>query len=155
MEDPSPLIGGQSSGEEASGKGEEAGGTSAEASGTSTKQSATVGEVAEYIGESLGDLMNRKDALVRQLADVNQRIASAGQAGSRLLQAVPRFIGLGRTKSPAKKTRAAGQKTGNGKRKRPAPPDDPMVAATERARAAEAKGRAAKRARSSRRSGNR
>ena len=146
--DPSPLIGGQTVAKKQAAKAKKQ-------AAPAQKQAATVGEVAEYIGESLGDLMNRKDALVRQLADVNQRIASAGQAGSRLVQAVPRFIGLGRTKSPAKKTRAAGQKTGNGKRKRPAPPDDPMVAATERARAAEAKGRAAKRARSSRQSGNR
>ena len=145
--DPSPLIGGQTVAKKQAAKAKKQ-------AAPAQKQAATVGEVAEYIGESLGDLMNRKDALVRQLADVNQRIASAGQAGSRLVQAVPRFIGLGRTKAPTKKTRA-GQKTGNGKRKRPAPPDDPMVAATERARAAEAKGRAAKRARSSRRSGNR
>ena len=112
-------------------------------------------EAAEYIGESLADLMNRKDALVRQLANVNQRIASVSQVGNRLVQAVPRFIGLGRTKAVPKKTRAAGKKSGNGKRKRPPPPDDPMVAQTERARAAEAKGRAATRARTSNRSGNR
>jgi len=111
-------------------------------------------EAAEYIGESLADLMNRKDELVRQLANVNQRIASVSQVGSRLVQAVPRFVGLGRTKAVPKKTRAAG-KAGNRKRKRPLPPDEPMVAQTERARAAEAKGRAAKRARTSNRSGNR
>ena len=64
------------------------------------------------------------------------------------------FIGLGRTKAATKKTRAAG-KTGNRKRKRPLPPDDPMVAQTERVRTAESKGRAAKRARTSNRSGNR
>ena len=113
------------------------------------------GEAAEYIGESLADLMNRKDALVRQLANVNQRIASVGQIGNRLMEAVPRFVGLGRAKAVPKKTRAAGTKTGNRKRKRPLPPDEPMVAQTERARAAEAKGRAAKRARTSNRSGNR
>ena len=111
-------------------------------------------EAAEYIGESLADLMNRKDALVRQLANVNQRIASASQAGSRLVQAVPRFIGLGRAKAVPRKSRA-GKKTGNGKRKRPLPPDQPMVAQTERVRATEAKGRAARRARTSGRSGNR
>ena len=110
-------------------------------------------EAAEYIGESLADLMNRKDALVRQLANVDQRIASVSQVGSRLVQAVPRFIGLGRAKAVPKKK--AGTKTGNGKRKRPLPPDQPMVAQTERARAAEAKGRAASRARTSNRSGNR
>ena len=111
-------------------------------------------EAAEYIGESLADLMNRKDALVRQLANVNQRIASVSQVGSSLVQAVPRFIGLGRAKAVPNKTRA-GKKTGNGKRKRPLPPDQPMVAQTERVRATEAKGRAAKRARTSGRSGNR
>lgn len=112
-------------------------------------------EAAEYIGESLGDLMNRKDALVRQLAIVNQRIASVSQMGGRLIEAVPRLVGLGRTRAVPKKTRPAGTKTGNGKRKRPLPPDQPMVAQTERARAAEAKGRAAKRTRTSGRSGNR
>ena len=71
--------------------------------------------------------------------------------GSRLVQAVPRFIGLGRAKAAPKKN----AETGNRKRKRPLPPDEPMVAQTERARAAEAKGRAAKRARTTNRSGNR
>lgn len=119
-------------------------------------QAGTAGDVAEYIGESLADLMNRKDALVRQLADVNQRISSVSRVGSRLIQAMPRFTGLGRTKARVpKKTRAAGKKTGNGKRKRPAPPDQPMVAQIELTRAADAKGRAAKRARNSGRSGNR
>lgn len=114
------------------------------------------GDVAEVIGESLADLMNRKDALVRQLTDVNRRIASASQAGSRLMQAVPNFLRLGRPEAHVpKKTRAAGSKTGNGKRKRPAPPDQPMVAQTERTRAAEAKARAARRARTAGRSGNR
>lgn len=111
-------------------------------------------EAAEYIGESLADLMNRKDALVRQLANVNERIASVSQAGSRLVQAVPRFIGLGPAQAVPRKTRA-GKKTGNGKRKRPLPPDQPMVAQTERVRATEAKGRAARRTRTSGRSGNR
>jgi hypothetical protein len=93
---------------------------------------------------------------VRQLADVNQRITSVSQMGSRLAQAVPRFIGLGRGKAAKpKRTAKAGTKTGNRKRKRPLPPDQPMVAQTERVRAAEAKGRAAKRARTSNRSGNR
>ena len=119
------------------------------------KAPGAAGEAAEYIGESLADLMNRKDALVRQLATVNQRITSVSQIGSRLMEAVPRFVGLGRTKALHKKARAAGQKTGNRKRKRPLPPDDPIVAQTERARAAEAKGRAATRARTSGRSGNR
>ena len=119
-------------------------------------QAGAAGDVAQAIGESLAELMNRKDALVRQLADVNQRIASASQAGRRLLAAAPNFIILGRSKTGvAKKTRAAGTKTGNGKRKRPAPPDQPMVAQTERTRAAEAKARTAKRARTGIRSGNR
>ena len=82
-------------------------------------QAGAAGDVAQAIGESLADLMNRKDALVRQLADVNQRIASASQAGRRLLASAPNFMILGRSKTGvAKKTRAAGAKTG--KRKRPA-----------------------------------
>ena len=33
-------------------------------------------QVAEFIGKSLGDLMNRKDALTRQMADVEQEIST-------------------------------------------------------------------------------
>ena len=54
-------------------------------------QAGAAGDMAQAIGESLADLMNRKDALVRQLADVNQRIASASQAGRRLLAAAPQL----------------------------------------------------------------
>lgn len=110
-------------------------------------------QVAEYIGTSLADLMNRKDALARQLAAVDQQIAAVRKRVRDAAQKLPALPIPGRKASaPAKPAKA---KTGNRKKKRPLPPDDPMVAATTRARAAEAKGRAAKQARTTRRSGNR
>ena len=127
---------------------------------TRDNTAASVGQVAEYIGSSLADLMNRKDALARQLADVNGQIAAARKrVTAKVTQALPQLERLrgggGTAAAGKKKSIKAGAKKGNGKRKRPLPPDDPMVAATERARAAEAKGRAANRARTSQRSGNR
>ncbi|MBK5296963.1 MAG: hypothetical protein JJE40_07385 [Vicinamibacteria bacterium] len=119
---------------------------------------AVAGQVAESIGTSLAHLMNRKDALVRQLAEVEQQISSARQrVTAKVAERLP-VPALGRgnaTGAGTKTSEAKSGKTGNRKRKRPLPPDDPMVAATERARSAEAKGRAAQRARTSRRSGNR
>jgi hypothetical protein len=110
-------------------------------------------QVAEYIGMSLADLMNKKDALVRQLATVDEQISTARRrVAATVSQGLPALSKLVRGKLSKKATKA---KTGNRKRKRPLPPDEPMVAATERIRAAEAKGRAAKRARTSLRSGNR
>ena len=113
------------------------------------------GQVAEYIGESLADLMNRKDALVRQLGDVDQRIASVRLAGAKLVETMPRLIGLGGGGKTAKRAVVKKTRTGNRKQKRPLPPDQPMVEATTKTRLAQAKGRAAKRARTSQRSGNR
>lgn len=116
---------------------------------------AVAGSVAEFIGTSLADLMNRKDALVRQLGEVDRQIASVRQVGAKLAGAVPRLVGLNRTTGAGKPQPSKKARTGNRKRKRPLPPDDPMVEATTRTRLAEAKGRAAKRARTSQRSGNR
>ena len=116
-------------------------------------QGSVAGNVAEYIGASLADLMNRKDALVRQLGDVDRQIASVRDMGARLASAVPRFVGLTQQTGAGKKRSA--KKTGNRKLKRPLPPDDPLVKATTRTRLAEAKGRATKRARTTQRSGNR
>ena len=116
-------------------------------------QGSVAGNVAEYIGTSLADLMNRKDALVRQLGDVDRQIASVRDMGARLASAVPRFVGLTQPTGAGKKRSA--KKTGNRKLKRPLPPDDPLVKATTRTRLAEAKGRATKRARTTQRSGNR
>lgn len=111
-------------------------------------------QVAEYIGTSLADLMNRKDALARQLATVDQQIAAVRKRVKDAAQKLPALPIPGRraASAPAKPAKA---KAGNRKKKRPLPPDDLMVAATTRASAAEAKGRAAKQARTTRRSGNR
>ena len=117
---------------------------------SNTQQASVTNQVAEYIGMSLADLMNRKDVLVRQLATVDQQISTARRrVAATVSQGLPALSKLIRRKVSKK------AKTGNRKRKRPLPPDEPMVAATERIRAAEAKGRAAKRARTSLRSGNR
>jgi hypothetical protein len=117
-------------------------------------QVSVTNQVAEYIGMSLADLMNRKDALARQLATVDQQISAARRrVAATVSQGLPALSKLVGGKTVSKKAKSA--KTGNRKRKRPLPPDEPMVAATERTRAAEAKGRAAQRARTSLRSGNR
>jgi hypothetical protein len=118
-------------------------------------QASVAGNVAEYIGTSLADLMNRKDTLVRQLGDVDRQIASVRDVGAKLASAVPRFVGLTRPTGAGKKRAAKKTRTGNRKRKRPLPPNNPMVEATTRTRLAEAKGRAAKRDRTTQRSGNR
>jgi len=118
-------------------------------------QGSVAGNVAEYIGTSLADLMNKKDALVRQLGDVDRQIASVRDVSARLASAVPRLAGLSRLTGAGKKRLAKKTRTGNRKKKRPLPPNDPMVEATARTRMAEAKGRAAKRARTTQRSGNR
>lgn len=119
------------------------------------------GELAEYVGTSLAELMNRRDALARKLAAVERAIATAGrQAGAKVAGAVPgvnrarQMPGARRGKAKAAAT-AAPARTGNRKKNRPPPPEDPMVALTTRATAAEAKGRAAQQVRSSRRAGNR
>ena len=117
------------------------------------------GQVAEYVGASLADLMNRKDALARQPAEVEQAIARAGrQAGAKVARAVPgakRARALPGAKGGKAKAAAPAGRTGNRKKNRPPPPDDPMVAVTMRATAADAKARAAQQVRSSRRAGNR
>ncbi len=118
--------------------------TTAPAGTASPTAAGPVEQVAEYVGASLAQLMNRKDALIQQVADVDRHIAAARRAvTATVAKALPRLAPA--TRRPAK---------GNGKR-RLLQPDEPLVTATERMRTAEAKGRAAKRARSSPRSGNR
>jgi hypothetical protein len=128
--------------------------TKSAAAGTTAGGTGSVADqVAEYIGTSLADLMNRKDALARQLSAVDRQIAAVRKRVRDAAQQLPALPIPGRKAStPAKPAKA---KTGNRKKKRPLPPDDPMVAATTRARAAEAKGRAAQQVRTTRRSGNR
>jgi hypothetical protein len=50
---------------------------------SSGKRRATSGtvadQVAEFIGRTMGELLNRKDALTRQMADVDQQIADVRQ----------------------------------------------------------------------------
>lgn len=129
--------------------------TTAPAGKASPTAAGPVEQVAEYVGASLAQLMNRKDALIQQVAEVDRRIAAARRAvTATVAKALPR---LASGNAPAGVTAPATRRPvkGNGKRKRPLPPDEPLVTATEKMRTAEAKGRAAKRARSSPRSGNR
>jgi hypothetical protein len=116
----------------------------------------SVDNVAEFIGSSLGELMNRKDALAKQLASVEQQIAAARE---RVMVVSRKAAGAARKAvTPATGKRAAPSpqaKKGNRKKKRPQPPDDPMVAQTTRAATAQVKARTAQQMRTTRRSGNR
>ena len=128
----------------------------------------SVDSVAEFIGSSLGELMNRKDALARQLASVEKQIAAAREsvvvAGRKTATAARKAVTPAAGKSPAAKPAAAKSaavqpatdaRKGNGKQKRPLPPDDPMVAQTTRAAMGQAKARTAQQMPTTRRSGNR
>lgn len=57
--------------------------------------------IAEFIGRSMGDLLNRKEALQRQLAEVEGQIVEVGQRVNRQ---------LGQLTTPARKRR--GRRTG-------------------------------------------
>ena len=93
----------------------------------------SVDSVAEFIGSSLGELMNRKDALVKQLASVEKQIAAASggvvvagrKTASAARQAVTSVAGKAAAAKPAAAKPAAAAtvaKKGNGKQKRPLPP---------------------------------
>jgi hypothetical protein len=118
----------------------------------------SVDNVAEFIGSSLGELMNRKDALAKQLAGVEKQIAAARdrvvvvskETAGKARKAVTPAAG-----KPAAMQPATQQRKGNGKQKRPLPPDDPMVRQTTRAATADVKARTAQQMRTTRRSGNR
>ena len=126
----------------------------------------SVDKVAEFIGSSLGELMNRKNALVKQLASVEKQIVAARDgvvvAGRKTATAARKAVTPTAAKAgtkPAAATPAAAQTTvakkGNGKQKRPLPPDDPLVGQTTRAAMAQARARTAQQMRTTRRSGNR
>lgn len=53
-------------------------------------------QIAEFIGRSMGDLLNRKEALQRQLADVESQIVEVGHRVNRQ---------LGQLTTPARKQR--------------------------------------------------
>jgi hypothetical protein len=132
---------------------------------TSKKQAAIVAghprtsadSVAEFIGSSLGELMNRKDALAKQLATVEKQIAAARDsvvvAGRKTASAARKAVTRAAVKPAAQPARQ--EKKGNRKKKRPLPPDDPMVGHTTRAATAQVKARTAQQMRTTRRSGNR
>ena len=117
----------------------------------------SVDDVATFIGTSLGELMNRKDALAKQLATVEKQIAAARD---RVASTVSSTVAAARKAVPSRATKTAkaaapaGRK-GNRKKKRPLPPDDTAVKSRTRAAQAEAKGRVSERLKTSMRSGNR
>ena len=126
----------------------------------------SVDKVAEFIGSSLGELMNRKNALVKQLASVEKQIVAArdsvAAAGTKTATAARKAVTpAAGTAAPAKPAaakpaaEATMAKKGNGKQKRPLPPDDPLVGQTTRAAMAQARARTAQQMRTTRRSGNR
>jgi hypothetical protein len=118
----------------------------------------SVDSVAEFIGSSLGELMNRKDALAKQLASVEQQIAAARDsvvvAGRKTASAARKAVTRPAARTAAAQPARQGKK-GNRKKKRPLPPDDPMVGRTTRAATAQVKARTAQQMRTTRRSGNR
>ena len=125
--------------------------------GASAAGRTSVNDVATFIGASLGELMNRKDALATQLAAVEKQIAAARD---RVTATVSSTVAAARKAVPsrAKKTAKAAApaaRKGNRKKKRPLPPDDPAVKSRTRAAQAEAKGRVSERLKTSMRSGNR
>lgn len=114
-------------------------------------------DAATIIGTSLGELMNRKDALVEQLASVERQIAATRDRIKAAVrrQASPRKASR-RSSKPASKAASAAERKGNRKWKRPLPPDDPAAAkAQTRLAQAEVKSRASERLRASMPSGNR
>lgn len=123
----------------------------------------SVESVAEFIGSSLGDLMNRKDALVKQLASLEKQIAATRDsvvvAGRKTASAARKAVRPAADKptvaSPAAAQPSTDARKGNRKKKRPLPPDDPMVSRTTRAATADVKARTAQQMRTTRRSGNR
>ncbi len=114
--------------------------------------------VAAFIGSSLGELMNHKDALVKQLAKVEKQIAAARDqvvvVSKKTADAARKAV---TPASPAKSAApaATAARKGNGKQHRPQPPDDPMVKQTTRAAMAQVKARTAQQLRATKRSGNR
>ena len=122
----------------------------------------SVESVAEFIGSSLGELMNRKDALVKQLASLEKQIAATRDsvvvAGRKTATTARKAVTPAAGKPAAAKPAAAKAtvtKKGNGKRRRPQPPSEPMVSQTTRAAMADVKARTAQQMRTTRRSGNR
>lgn len=125
--------------------------TSKKKAATRAPQRTSLDDAAAFIGGSLGELMNRKDALAKQLATVERQIAAARD---RLTATVGSVVAR---KKPAgtRKSAKPAERKGNRKRKRPLPPDDPAVKARTRAAQAEAKGRTSERLKTSMRGGNR
>jgi hypothetical protein len=66
--------------------------------------------IAEYIGRSLAELGNRKDALAQQLVEVERQLGEVkARIGSQIGSAMPAVGGRARKKAAPKKSRAKAQ----------------------------------------------
>ena len=106
----------------------------AEAPDVSAQQGGETGaaQVAEYVGTSLGRLLNERDRLLKQVADLDQRIAAVrGRVTTAVTERLPRLPGvadlpgLGR-RTASKKPAARTERKGNRKKHR-GKPDTPEV----------------------------
>jgi hypothetical protein len=119
---------------------------------------AIVTQVAEYVGGSLGRLLNQRDRLMQQIASVDQRIAAArSRVASAVAERLPSslaFPALPRSRRrAATATKSAGtQRKGNRKKHRGKPDTAEVPEQALRKMSAAATGRAATRKRATARS---
>jgi hypothetical protein len=103
----------------------------AEAPDVSAQQGGETGaaQVAEYVGTSLGRMLNERDRLLKQVADLDQRIAAVrGRVTTAVAERLPSVAdlpGLGR-RTASKKPAARTERKGNRKKHR-GKPDTPEV----------------------------
>jgi hypothetical protein len=103
----------------------------AEAPDVSAQQGGETGaaQVAEYVGTSLGRLLNERDRLLKQVADLDRRIAAVrGRVTTAVAERLPSVAdlpGLGR-RTASKKPAARTERKGNRKKHR-GKPDTPEV----------------------------
>ncbi len=120
-------------------------------------------QVAEYVGTSLGQLLNERDKLVKQVGDLDQRIADArGRMASTIVERLPSLPSLpaipalgGLRKPPttaAKKAVARTERTGNRKKHRGKPETTVVPKEALKKLSAQATGRSAVRKRANARS---
>ena len=74
---------------------------------TSSHGGTVADQVAEFIGRTMGDLLNRKDALTKQMAEVDQQIADIRQ---RVVRQFGNYLPVvGRAGRPAARKRRRSQ----------------------------------------------
>ena len=120
---------------------------------------AVVTQVAEYVGGSLGRLLNQRDRLMQKIASVDQRIAAArSRVASAVAERLPSGLAFpalpGSRRRGATGTKSAGrtQRKGNRKKHRGKPDTAEVPEQALRKMSAAATGRAATRKRATARS---